>query len=95
MQVLHLELDTSGSGMSSDPGDSLGIVPQNDPELVGALLKRLGWDGKRVFSVAPADRSGSQDAADSKLLPHLHWPCSLQHALTHHCDIASPPRWVR
>ncbi|KAK9807225.1 hypothetical protein WJX73_010755 [Symbiochloris irregularis] len=90
--VLHLELDTSGSGMSPDPGDSLGVVPQNDPDLVAALLARLGWDGRRVFSVAPAAGSGSEDGGDTKLLPHLHWPCSIQHALTYHCDIASPPR---
>ena len=88
--MLHIEIDTAGSGMAPTPGDSLGIIASNDAQLVEAVLSRLGWNGDRVFAVAPASSSD----AGQKLLQHLHWPCSLRHALTHGCDIASVPRWA-
>lgn len=53
-RVLHLELDLSGSGMRYGPGDSVGLLPQNEAKLVEALLKRLGLPGEEVFDVAPA-----------------------------------------
>lgn len=39
--VYHLELSLEGSGLQYEPGDSLGIWVDNDPEQVSALLKRL------------------------------------------------------
>ncbi|KAL4447522.1 hypothetical protein ABPG75_004741 [Micractinium tetrahymenae] len=59
-QVLHLELDISGSSMRYSPGDSLGVLPENDPALVQALLERLGLDGDAVFDVAPAEEEGEE-----------------------------------
>ena len=41
----HYELSLSGSELSYQPGDSLAIVPENDPVLVDALLARLGMRG--------------------------------------------------
>lgn len=43
--VRHVELDLDGSGFSYLPGDSLGIMPENPPELVEQLLDKLGLDG--------------------------------------------------
>lgn len=94
-QVLHLELSTSGSSMRPLPGDSLGVVPQNEPELVAALLARLHWDGERTFSVSPAGQSGQEGGGDQpRLLQHIAWPTTLRQALTRHCEVASVPRWV-
>ncbi len=44
-QVLHLELALGGHRLDYRPGDSLGVVPCNDPRLVDALLAELGADG--------------------------------------------------
>ncbi len=44
--VRHLELDLNGSGLSYLPGDSLGIMPENPPELVEQLLDELGLDAR-------------------------------------------------
>lgn len=43
--VRHIEVSLEGSGLSYLPGDSLGVVPQNPPELVEALLDSLEFDG--------------------------------------------------
>lgn len=43
-ETRHLELSLEGSGISFEPGDSLGIYPENDPELVNLLLQELNWN---------------------------------------------------
>lgn len=40
-EVRHIELDTEDSGMSWEPGDSLGILPENDPAVVDELIGTL------------------------------------------------------
>jgi sulfite reductase alpha subunit-like flavoprotein len=41
-QVLHVELDLGNSGIIYAPGDAIGIIPENDPEMIDQLLQRLG-----------------------------------------------------
>jgi sulfite reductase (NADPH) flavoprotein alpha-component len=43
-QTIHLELSLEGSGLAFEPGDALGIVPENDPEMVEAVLRAAGVD---------------------------------------------------
>ena len=43
--VRHIELDLEGSGMSYLPGDSLGVITKNPPQLVDALLQPLNFKG--------------------------------------------------
>lgn len=104
--MLHLELDLSGSGMRYSPGDSLGVLPENDPALVEGLLERLGLDGDAVFDVAPAEEeeeggtaagggggsSGGGHHHAERLLPHLRAPCSVRRALARGVDLTGPPR---
>lgn len=40
----HLELSLEGSGLTYEPGDSIGIIPENDPSLVATLISALGFD---------------------------------------------------
>lgn len=44
-QTIHLELSLEGSGLSFEPGDSLGIVTENRPETVEAVLQAAGLAG--------------------------------------------------
>ncbi|HEY2205919.1 MAG TPA: sulfite reductase flavoprotein subunit alpha [Pseudonocardia sp.] len=46
-EVRHLELALDERDLDYRPGDSLGILPSNDPVLVGALLAHLGEPGER------------------------------------------------
>lgn len=55
-ETWHLELSLEGSGLTYEPGDSLGIYPQNPPELVREVLKagilpaneRVDWQGEKT-----------------------------------------------
>ncbi|QOS89180.1 assimilatory sulfite reductase (NADPH) flavoprotein subunit [Peribacillus sp. JNUCC41] len=47
----HLELSLEGSGLAFEPGDSLGIYPKNDSDLVDRLLKELNWDPEEIVKV--------------------------------------------
>ncbi|MFF2456734.1 assimilatory sulfite reductase (NADPH) flavoprotein subunit [Peribacillus simplex] len=47
----HLELSLEGSGLAFEPGDSLGIYPKNDSDLVDMLLKELNWDPEEIVKV--------------------------------------------
>lgn len=40
-ETRHIEVSLEDSGLTYEPGDALGVVPQNDPELVGSLLEQL------------------------------------------------------
>lgn len=46
-QTFHVALNLESSGLSYEPGDAIGVVPQNDPALVDHLL--------RAASVPPDD----------------------------------------
>ncbi|MBK5441676.1 MULTISPECIES: assimilatory sulfite reductase (NADPH) flavoprotein subunit [Peribacillus] len=47
----HIELSLEGSGITFEPGDSLGIYPQNDSILVDMLLKEINWDPEEIVKV--------------------------------------------
>ena len=44
-ETRHFELDLEGSGLGYECGDSIGIFPKNDPELVREILHVLGMTG--------------------------------------------------
>lgn len=45
----HLVLDLTGSGMAYEVGDSIGIFPKHDPDLVSKTLRALGASGKEII----------------------------------------------
>ncbi|MFC4024323.1 assimilatory sulfite reductase (NADPH) flavoprotein subunit [Oceanobacillus longus] len=47
----HLELSLEGSNLVFEPGDSLGILPQNNPELVDQLIKEMKWNPDETVQV--------------------------------------------
>jgi sulfite reductase (NADPH) flavoprotein alpha-component len=54
-ETRHIEFSLEGSGLSYVPGDALGIVPSNDPELVDAILEEMKWDGIVAVTVGKGD----------------------------------------
>ena len=52
----HLELSLEGSGIVYEPGDSLGVVPRNDPALVDAVLVAAGLVDDTALRSALRDR---------------------------------------
>lgn len=53
--VRHLELSLTGSGLRYEPGDSLGVVPENPEETVASVLAAARLDGTQVV-----ERGGRQ-----------------------------------
>lgn len=50
-ETRHIELSLKDSGLSYAPGDALGIIPENDPELVATLTEEMEWDEEAVVIV--------------------------------------------
>lgn len=50
-ETRHIELSLNNSGLSYVPGDTLGIIPQNDPELVASLLEEMEWDEEMPVTI--------------------------------------------
>ncbi|MEB1806687.1 MAG: assimilatory sulfite reductase (NADPH) flavoprotein subunit [Bacillaceae bacterium] len=50
-ETRHLEISLEGSGLTYEPGDSLGIYPENDPELVELLLKEMKFNPNESVTV--------------------------------------------
>ena len=46
--VRHIRIDLTPSGLTYEPGDSIGIVAPNDPELVGLCMAAAGADGHEL-----------------------------------------------
>lgn len=52
----HIAISLEGSGIAYEPGDALGIVPRNDPDLVNAVLTAAGLAGDSGLRDALRDR---------------------------------------
>ncbi|WP_350252777.1 assimilatory sulfite reductase (NADPH) flavoprotein subunit [Bacillus halotolerans] len=50
-ETRHVELSLEGSGLTYEPGDSLGVYPENDPELVDLLLQEMNWDPEEIVTL--------------------------------------------
>ncbi|MEE9398482.1 MAG: assimilatory sulfite reductase (NADPH) flavoprotein subunit [Methylococcales bacterium] len=51
-ETRHIEIDLGNSGLSYNPGDALGVYPQNNPTYVDELLAALKMDGGQSITVA-------------------------------------------
>lgn len=67
-ETRHLEISLEGSGLDYEPGDSLGIYPENDPQLVDDLITALGWSAAEQVLVS---KSGDLLPLREALLRHF------------------------
>jgi len=89
-RVIHLEMGIDNSGLRYKPGDCIGVFPENDHELVVAVIRHLGLDKDAWFEVK--HKNDSIDTPETKPLQHVKWPCSVESALLHGIDLTSPPK---
>ena len=88
-----MEVDLTGSGIKYEPGDSLGVLPENSPALVQGVLQRLKLKRQQVVCVLPAaGGTAGGPSCGPALLPHLGTPCTLEAAFTRGCDLTGVPR---
>ncbi len=50
-ETRHIELDLEGSNLEYEPGDSLGIYPENDTALVLQLIEEMNWKREEQVTV--------------------------------------------
>jgi sulfite reductase (NADPH) flavoprotein alpha-component len=50
-ETRHFEISLQDSGLSYEPGDSLGVIPQNNPQVVDDLLSATGLSGEETVLV--------------------------------------------
>lgn len=67
-ETRHLEISLEGSGLTYEPGDSLGIYPQNDPDLVDQLLEETKWNPEEAVTV---NKEGDVRPLREALLSHF------------------------
>lgn len=63
----HLELSLEDSGLTYEPGDSLGVYPQNDTFLVDTIIDKAGWDESELVTI---NKKGEQLPLRDALLNH-------------------------
>jgi sulfite reductase (NADPH) flavoprotein alpha-component len=67
-ETYHIELDITGSGLNYTPGDALGIVPRNAPEVVRETLAALHMSGDELVDGSCSVRQWLEEKADLKHL---------------------------
>jgi sulfite reductase (NADPH) flavoprotein alpha-component len=50
-ETRHIELSLEGSNLQYEPGDSLGIYPENHPRLVEELIAAMRWNAEESVAV--------------------------------------------
>lgn len=66
-ETRHLELSLEGSGLTYQAGDSLGIYPQNHPQLVEDMIKASGWNADEFV---PLSKNKGEVTLREALLTH-------------------------
>ncbi|MEX2123272.1 MAG: assimilatory sulfite reductase (NADPH) flavoprotein subunit [Woeseia sp.] len=72
--VRHIELNLESSGLTYLPGDSLGVMPKNSPQLVEALLQAVKLDGNTEVAVDGRQLSLAEALAEQKEVTVLSRP---------------------
>jgi len=66
-ETWHLELGLEGSGMDYEPGDALGLVPLNAPDVVEDMLAAGGFDANRQVTLRDGSQCALADAFSRQL----------------------------
>ncbi|MGQ8875179.1 assimilatory sulfite reductase (NADPH) flavoprotein subunit [Paenibacillus sp. TSA_86.1] len=66
-ETRHIELSLEGSNLDYEPGDSLGVFPENHPRLVDELIAAMGWNADERVTV---NKNGDQVSVHEALLRH-------------------------
>ncbi|WP_340390347.1 assimilatory sulfite reductase (NADPH) flavoprotein subunit [Paenibacillus sp. FSL E2-0151] len=67
-ETRHIELSLEGSSLDYEPGDSLGIFPENHPRLVEELIAAMGWNADERVTV---NKNGGQASVQEALLRYF------------------------
>lgn len=61
-ETRHLELSLEGSGLTYEPGDSLGVYPENHPRLVDEIIEAMGWNAEEQVATGKSSTAALREA---------------------------------
>ncbi|MED4730583.1 assimilatory sulfite reductase (NADPH) flavoprotein subunit [Aneurinibacillus migulanus] len=67
-ETRHLELSLEGSGLTFEPGDILGVYPENEPALVDMFLEEMNWDPEELVTI---NKQGGARLLKEALVSHF------------------------
>lgn len=61
-ETIHVDYSLEGSGLTYTTGDALGVLPNNDPALVDALIEALELDPNAIVTLPNGSNCTLKDA---------------------------------
>ncbi|MDR9854926.1 assimilatory sulfite reductase (NADPH) flavoprotein subunit [Paenibacillus sp. VCA1] len=87
-ETRHLEISLEGSGLQYEPGDSLGIYPENHPQLVDDLIAAMDWNPEESITI---NKQGDLLALRKALLRHYEITVLTKPLIKQFAEIAASP----
>ncbi|GIO29289.1 MULTISPECIES: assimilatory sulfite reductase (NADPH) flavoprotein subunit [Paenibacillus] len=87
-ETRHMEISLEGSGLQYEPGDSLGIYPENHPQLVDDLIAAMDWNPEESITI---NKQGDLLALRKALLRHYEITVLTKPLIKQFAEIAASP----
>ena len=85
-ETRHIELSLEGSNLQYEPGDALGVYPQNHPELVELLIRENGWQADELV---PVNKDGDERPLSEALTSYVEITVLTKPLLTKLAELSS------